>query len=229
MPTGAEIMTLSAGLLTDRDHTRWPLADLCTYINEGVKAIILAKPSANTASLVLQMARGTLQRLPSNGPLMLIRLQRNLKTTAENPRVGDRVITVTSKSALDAANPSWHDEDRVPFKKLVRQFVFDELNPLEYYVYPGNDGTGIVEGVVSSLPAPLVASGDPTLIASYAGSVGLPEPYSVPLQNFVCYMAHSKDDLTGNAGKAAGYYQMFASAVGIKVQTERASSPRAAV
>lgn len=229
MPTGAEIMTLSAGLLTDRLHTRWPLADLCSYINEGVKAIILAKPSANTSSIIMQLERGTLQHVPNNGPLMLIRIERNLKTTAPSPRIGGRVVTVTSKSALDAANPWWHDEDRVPYKKEVRQFVFDEANPLEYYVYPGNDGTGIIEGVVSSLPAPLVATGDVTLIGSYNGSVGLPEPYSVPLQHYVCYMAQSKDDLTGNAGKAGAYYQMFAQAVGLKVQVERAHSPRAAV
>ncbi|EHK57637.1 DUF6682 family protein [Allomesorhizobium alhagi] len=229
MPTGQEIMERAAVLLNDEDHIRWPLNELRDWINDGIKAIVLAKPSASTSSRILTLAVGTLQSVPATGtptPLMLVRIVRNLKSQ-NDPREGGRIVTPTSRETLDAVDPFWHDRGQTPYRKEVRQYVYDEANPLEFYCYPGNDGNGIVEAVVSQLPAPLAASGDETVIGSYTGSIGLPEPYSVPLLDYVMFRALGKDDLGGNPGRAQGHYQLFASAVGLKIQVERATSPNA--
>lgn len=229
MPTGREILEKAATLLLDDDHIRWPLPELCGWLNAGVKATVLAKPSASTTSMTLNLIAGTLQTVPAAGtptPLMLLKLVRNLRN-GNDPREGGRAITITSQAALDAAEPNWHDRRTVPYRAEVRQYVFDEANPLEYYVYPGNVGTGLVEAVVSTLPAPLEASADPLLITAYEGSVGLPEPYSEPLLDYVMSRALGKDDLTGNAGRAMTHFQMFAAAVGLKIKIEGATSPNA--
>ena len=229
MPTGQEIMYRAGILLQDEEHVRWTPPELAEWINEAVRAIILAKPSAHSSTRVLQLAPGTWQQVPAVAglpvPLALLDITRNLISVGP-PRVGGRTIRAVNRSMLDAQDPNWHDPSRTIYRKECRQFVFDEQNPLEFYVYPGNDGTGLVEALVSSLPERLTASGDEDDPASY-GEIGLPEPWSVPLLDYTLYRAQSKDDIAGNAPRAIAHYQQFASAVGIKVQVERASSPNA--
>jgi|FLYM01.1.fsa_nt_gi hypothetical protein len=230
MMTGREIMERAGILLLDEEFARWTLPELADWINEGVRAIILAKPSAHASTRILSLAEGTWQQVAEVAgepvPLSLIDIRRNLRDT-NSPRVGGRIVRAVSRTMLDAQDPYWHDPTRTRYRKEVRHFVFDEENPLEFYVYPGNDGTGVVEAIVSSLPTRLAASGDENELASYASDIGLPEPYSVPLLDYVCYRAQSKDDLTGNAGRAAAHYQQFATAIGLKIQVEGATSPNA--
>jgi len=227
VPTARQIMEKATVLLADDDHTRWPLSELCTWINEAVQATVLAKPSASTASRAITLQKGTLQKVPSTGapePLMLQRLVRNL-VSADDPRAGGRIITVTSRESLDAQAPHWHDPTRVRYQRDVRHYVYDENNPLEFYVYPGNDGTGVVEAVLSVLPAATAPSGDPDDLASYETDIGLSDLYSVPLTDYVLFRAFAKDDLDGQPGRSMAHYQLFASAVGLKIQVEGATSP----
>lgn len=226
MPTGREIMVRAGRLLGDEDFVRWTLPELCDWINEGVRATILAKPSAKTETRALVLVEGTKQAVPTAPeptPLALVGINCNLITDA--PRLPGRAIRSTTRAQLDAQEPYWHNPCHVPYQREARQFVFDELNPLEYYVYPGNTGDGLVEAVVSVLPARLTASGAADTLDAYAGEISLPEPYSVPILDYVLYRAQSKDDTAGQAGRAAAHYAQFASAVGLKIQTEGAHSP----
>ena len=50
MPKASEIMKLAGVQLLDEDHIRWPLTELADWVNDGVKAIVLAKPSASSKS-----------------------------------------------------------------------------------------------------------------------------------------------------------------------------------
>lgn len=232
MPTGAEIMQRAGKLLNDEDHVRWPLPEMADWINEGVRAIVLAKPSASSGSIIVDLVEGTLQKVPSTGsptPLMLQRIVRNVRGNAENPRIGGRIVTSVARDVLDAQDPYWHDKQRTPFRKEVRHSVYDEANPLEFYVYPGNDGSGFVEAIVSTLPQKLTPAvgQDENTLAAWPGSVGLPEPYSVPLLEYVLHRCQAKDDTGGNAGRALAHYQAFASAIGIKINVEGATSPNA--
>lgn len=221
--TAASIMTLVGRNLSDEDAVRWTLPELCGWINEAVKAIILAKPSACASQIALSLQAGTLQAI-GTGNLALLRLVRNL-TSAGPPRVGGRIITPTSRETLDAQEPYWHDPSKVRYRKEARQFVYDEENPLNFYVYPGNDGTGLVEALVSKLPTAIAASGDPALLASYEQDVGLQELYQPPILDYVLFRALSKDDTVANATGATMHYQAFATAIGLKIQVEGSNSP----
>lgn len=226
MPTGREIMVRAGRLLGDETFVRWTLPELCDWINEAVRAIILAKPSARSETRALNLVEGTRQSVPSAPaptPLALIGIVCNL--TSASPRIPGRAIRATTRAQLDAHEPNWHNPGIVRYQREVRQFVFDELNPLEFYVYPGNTGTGAIEAVLSILPAPLKAAGAADQLASYAGEVGLPEPYSGPILDYALYRAQTKDDTTGNAGRAAAHFAQFATAIGLKIQTEGAHSP----
>ncbi|QND60379.1 DUF6682 family protein [Mesorhizobium huakuii] len=229
MPTGREILERASVLLLDEDHVRWPLAELCSWINEGVKAIVLAKPSASSATIVIPLVAGTLQSVPATGtptPLILQNISANVRSQTPTRLLG-RAITVIGRTILDAEVPNWHDTRYSPFKKDVRHYVYDEAAPLEFFCYPGNTGDGFVQGLVSTLPTKLEATGDVKLPASYEGPVGLPEPYSDPLLDYVLYRAQMKDDLAGGPGRSAMHYQQFATAVGLKIQIEGSTSPNA--
>ncbi len=232
MPTGKEIMTRASTLLNDASNTRWPLPEIADWINEGQRAIVLAQPSASSMTMQLDLAVGTLQSLPtavSPLPLSLLSLTRNLQTQ-DNPRASARAITIAERADLDAQEPQWHDATYTRPKTEVRHLIFDENNPREYYVYPPNDGSGAVEAVVSILPTLLAIPEDsdtpgPTDLAAYDILIALPEPYSVPLLDYVLSRCYGKDDLEGDVIKAQAYFAQFAAAVGLKIQTQTSSSP----
>ncbi|GLQ09249.1 hypothetical protein GCM10007913_11810 [Devosia yakushimensis] len=227
MRTGAEIMRDAGILLNDEKHTRWSLPELCGWINEASRAIVLGKPSAKTHTRTLQLEAGTKQNVAAVSglptPIALVEVVRNVAGPAE-PLVGGRTVRATSRTILDAQDPYWHVADRVPFRKEVRHIVYEEQLPLEFYVYPGNDGTGFVEAIVSHVPAALVATGADDALTSYAAEIDLAEPYSVPILDYVLFRCQSKDDTAAMPGRASVHYQAFASAIGLKIQVEGASS-----
>lgn len=227
MPTGREILERAGVQLNDDEFVRWTLPELCDWLNEAQRAIVLAKPSACSRTVILDLEAGTKQIVPQAGdpkPLMLLTIVRNV-TDAGPPVKGGRIVTPVERAVLDAQEPHWHDPRRTPYRTEVRHFMYDEAVPLEYYVYPGNNGQGKVEAALSMLPTPLTAQGDPDKVESYGQALDLPEPYSVPLLDYVLFRAQSKDDTAGDAGRAMAHYQQFAAALGIKIQVEGATSP----
>jgi hypothetical protein len=230
MIKAAEIFEKASILLNDAEFVRWPLAERGKWLNEAVRAIILAKPSASAKSIAFALAEGTLQKIvvsTSPYPFQLLDITRNIRELT--PRLGGRAVRSTTKAMLDAAEPDWHNPNEVRFQREVRQFVFDEMNPLEFYVYPGNDGNGTVEAVVSFLPAVIAPAqgADVEKIESWDIDTGLDEPYSPPLLDYLLYRCQMKDDSGANAGRATAHYQQFATAVGLKIQVEKAASPNA--
>lgn len=228
MTTARDIMERAAILLNDTGFVRWTLAELCTWLNEAQLAVVLAKPSALSRSRVVTLSVGTWQQIatPDGEPkrLALLDITRNLTAATPN-RVGGRVIKPVSRQQLDAQNPNWHSTSAVAFSATVKHFTYDEQNPLEYYVYPGNDGTGMVEAVLSEQPALIEADGAATELASYETEIDLPEPYSVPIVDYVCSRAYAKDAPQGVSARANDHYAKFAAAVGLKIQVEGSSSP----
>lgn len=228
--TGADIMRNVGILLGDESHLRWTPAELRLWINDGLKAIVLAKPSAKSGTRVLSLAEGTHQVIEvaagAPEPLALLNITRNL-TAAVPTRIGGRAVKVTSMTAIDSIDPDWHNPARTRFNAEVRHFMYDEQNPLEFYVYPGNTGAGMVEALCAEAPLELPVGTDEADATTYTGEIGLPPTYDPVLTDYVCYRAHSKDATGADAGNGARFYQTFATALGIKIQVESASSPNA--
>lgn len=221
--TGRYIMEAAQRLLNDSTNVRWSLEELAQWINDGCRAIVLAKPSATAESRVMELEVGTHQFVPNSPapvPLALLDITRNLKTTATNPRVGGRIVRPTTRKLLDVNDPDWHDSAETAYQAEVRQWIYDEMNPLEFYVYPGNDGNGILEIVVSVTPALLAPTGSVLELASWETTIALPDPYSTPLIDYVLYRAQIKDDDGANAQRAMAHYQSFANALGLKAQVD---------
>lgn len=211
--------------LLDAKYTRWTLTELAGHLNDGLREITVQKPTATAQNIVVSLQRGTLQKLPDNYQQFL-RAVRNVTVGDDDLRIGGPIITTAQRAILDAQNPYWHDEHAVPARQFVRHFIFDETDPMTFYVYPPNDGTGTIEAVVSKIPDKVEATGNPEELASYDVVVDIKETYANALLDYVLYRAHAKDSQNaGNAQRAALHYQQFANSLGIRMTNEINLSP----
>lgn len=220
-----KIITDASIILIDTDFVRWPMHELAGWLDHGVLSIITVKPSASSETIELSLARGTKQKLPDDQRIrQLLDLMRNLG--GSNGAAG-RAIRSVSRSELDGNQPNWHDPRYVPFRKEVRHFVFDETLPREFYVVPGNDGTGSVEAAVATLPERVTdrVTGDVDVLESYEIEVGIGDEYEPALLDYVLYRAFSKEDPAASPQRAVTHYQAFATAIGLQTQVETATSP----
>lgn len=229
MFTAQDVFIKAGILLNDTGEygpRRWPLPELMLWLNDGMHAIAIQKPSATAKNITLPLVRGTLQSIPA-GYVSILRPVRNIKneTSDRQPR---RTISIVSEDQLSNLNPTWHDEYSVRYLQQVKHFVFDEANPRSFYVYPGNDGTGAIEAVLCAEPSkiePVIGKATDDLTA-YAVNVPIEDIYQGVLLDYVLYSARSKDlQDAGSANRAALHYQQFANALGIKINVEANTSP----
>lgn len=221
------IISRAQVIVQDTTGVRWPFAELLNWLNDGQREVAVYKPSATAANVVLTLQQGTLQSIGAGG-LALLRVIRNLKTPVTTPRVGTRATRVVEREILDAQHPSWHDPAVFAYQKEVKHFVFDEVDPTNFYVFPGNDGTGAVEAVVSQSPADLVATGDVNVLGSYNVAIKVPDIYANALLDYVLFRAYSKDsDYAGNAERSGNHFQLFTASLLAKQQNEQAVNPNA--
>lgn len=229
MYTARELFEKAGVLLNDTGEyadRRWPLSELCGWLNDGIGAIVLQKPSASSKVVTLPLLRGTLQSIP-DGYISILRPVRNMRNE-QSDRKPRRNITVVPDEQLSSLNVTWHDEYSVRYVQQVKHLVFDEVNPRNFYVYPGNDGTGAIELVLCAAPQKLGPL-DPARtedLSSYAFAIPLDDIYFGVLLDYVLYRARSKDTLdAGSAARAALHYQQFANALGIRINVEANTSP----
>ncbi len=229
MTTLASAILLRAQtIILDETNVRWPLAELLLWLNDAQREVVIQKPSALSKNVALALQVGTYQPVPDEY-LGLLRIVRNLQSAANAPvRTGGRAIRIVSREVLDTQTPDWHDPTHIPYKREVKHYTYDEQDPMSFYVYPGNDGTGVIEAIMAGNPTPiaLAQNADPLLLDSYEIALDLPDIYANAVLDFVLYRAYSKDaQFAGNAQRAALHYQQFANSLGIKVKLDVALSP----
>lgn len=219
----SEILSRAQTLIQDNTGIRWPLPELAGWLNDAMREVALHKPSASSRSTVLDLIAGTRQTIPE-GALMLLRVIRNLGAgSSESNRIGARAVRIVNRDVLDTQHPDWHDETITAQKQEVRHFVFDESDPTAFYVFPGNDGTGKVEALVSQAPEPITATGDS--LPDYAVQVPLPDIYANVLLDYVLYRAYSKDaSFAENMDRANYHYIAFTNSLGVKTAGEYSQS-----
>lgn len=230
--TAAEVLDRARRIILDETSVRWPLPELLLWTDDGQREIAVHKPTATAESVVLPLAEGTRQVIPDDYQSLLRIIRNIVEAPEEGPRVAGRAVRIVPRDQLDALNPNWHDPVAVPFDAQARHYVYDEASPREFFVYPGNDGSGRVEATLSRIPGRLqIEQGaDPEDLASYeAVPLAVSRIYLSALVDYVLYRAYSKDSqFAGNAERAAAYFNQFANAVGIKGQAEAATTPNGA-
>lgn len=213
----SEIMSRAAYILNDAGAVRWTPQEMLLWINDGQRAVVIGKPSANTETSTISLAAGTRQAVPASAS-QLVRILRNTDGPA---------ITMVDREIMDAHVPGWGDTTVWPADAIVEHAIYDRASPEAFDVFPANDGTGEIEAVIAVLPSDIAEPGsNPDQIASYTDNIGIPDSYREALVNYLVYRAFSKDaEYPDSAQRAAAHYQTFAAAVGLKAQIEARDNP----
>lgn len=216
-----DVLSRARTVLQDAGSVRWSLPELLDWINDGLRAIALYKPSAISETTVIALSEGTYQELAEGQ--QLLRVTRNITSAVDaTPRTGGPVITPVAREIIDAQMPNWHDSSAMPFSATVRHVISDIMDPRMFYVFPGNDGTGKIEATVSKEPVKVEPlAGDTSDITKYAVDLPINPIYQEPLLDFVLYRAFSKDmQMAGSAQRSVAHYQNFMNALNLRQQIE---------
>ncbi len=216
--TGANLLSRVESILQDTANVRWTEAELLNYINDGQREIVNLKPDATALHANVQLVTGTKQAIPTDG-LRLLSVVRNM-SDASGGATGGKAIRLVARDILDTQEPSWHDPTvtgDATHGTTPKHFMFDENDPLNYYVYPGVAGNAYVE---------IIYSQRPTDLANTSATIAIPDNYSNALIDYCCFRAFMKDaEFAGNQQRAGAHYQTFTVSVQGKTQIDALIKP----
>jgi len=215
MPVNVQsVLSRASKALSDVAQVRWTEASKLDYFNDGLLEIAIQKPTAFSRTVEIELAIGTLQT-PG-----LVRATRNVTGVLDaTPRVGGRVISPARQDILNDQFLDWHNPTIVPFSRVTMHVVADEFEPRQFFVFPGNDGTGIIEAVVSLIPTPITGAIDANTTAP------LDQVYFNALADYVTYRCYAEDMiLNGAPQRAQAHYGLFQAALGIRMNIEGAAN-----
>lgn len=207
------IINKAAVQLTDIANIRWTRAELLSWLNDGMRQIVVIQPSASSTTAVVQLSAGTRQLIPSDGWLLLS-IYRNMGVTGTTP---GRAIRIISREVLDGFNPNWNSDTA---KAEVRNYIYSNQDQLAFYVYPPNTGTQHVELNYS------------VQVADIAETDAIPifDIFQTALLDYILYRACSKDaEYAPGLQLASGYLSTFTAAIGVKTESEVTNDPSQAL
>lgn len=202
-----------AEILQDTTNVTWTAAQLIEWLNDAIRSLILVRPDASAITSAIQLVAGTKQVLAA-GELRLIRVVRNM---GANGTTAGRAIRLGDMMSLDAFNPDWHTETAAV---VVKEYMFDEARPDEFWVTPPVHATTpvYVEAVRSVLPAAMTSA---------ANTVPVDDIYGPALIEWCCYRAFSRDsENTPNWQRAARHFAAFFNLLQIKQVADMAINPK---
>lgn len=207
----SDIIDRARILLQDTDQTtiRWADSELLKWINDGQRAIVVVRPDALASNTTVNLTTGTKQAIPADG----IRLMDVVRNILANNDAG-RVVRYVDREVLDSHDPDWHKSTA---SVTVKQFVHDNRDPKNFYVYPPAAAGAKLE---------IVYSKNPTDATTVGSTLSLPDIYQEPLLNYVLFRAYGKDsEFSANAALSDKYLNIFQAMLGIKSRKDSAYSP----
>jgi hypothetical protein len=204
--------------LMDLAGVRWPASDLVTYLNDGQRDLILARPDANAVTASFVPVAGARQALPS-ASMSLIDIPRN---TAGNKR-SIRKIAVED---LDAVNRDWRSMTGVT---EIAHFAYDAREPNIFDIYPPAAASGAsIEVTYGSYPTDVsVPSGDGKAYTTVAGNISVNDQWATALYNYMMARAYAKDaEYGGNVTLATAYMSAFTGLIGVQLQSSQGIAPK---
>lgn len=204
-------------VLQDTGGVRWDQTnELLEWLNDAQREIALLKPDATSENTTVTLVTGTKQTIPSDGN-RLLRVVRNM--SAASGGNGGRSIRLVARDVLDTQTPTWHDPNvtgDAAHTNVVKNYIYDEQDPKNYYVFPGVSGNAYIEIVYSKNPAAVVAG----------NNLGVDDIYANAVQNYILYMAYMKEsEVAANAQRASSHYNLFTQAITGKAQVDTITTP----
>jgi hypothetical protein len=211
--TALSIIAKASRILQDIANARWSTSDLLDVLNDGQRAIVIAKPSANITTTPISLVAGTLQSLPANG-IVIEEITRNMGIDGLTP---GPVILPMQKAVLDISFPGWH-QDNPDF--TVVYYCYNTKTPKIFYVYPPQPA-----GTQHTIEA--LISANPVDVPDIGYVISLDDVYSIPLEEYVLYRSFLRDAeaSTLDYQRAKDHFQNFMALVGLKVHSEAGEAP----
>lgn len=186
----SSILTRVRAQLVDTSATpRWSDQELLGWLSEGQRTIVAGVPWAAPVKVSLGLVAGVEQTLPSAG-YKLITVYHNV-TSSGTP--GPACLEI-DRNLLDRQYSTWPADPPAP---EVKAWWYDENDPLHFYIYPPNDGTGNVEINYSVMPVDVAALGTPLEVLDI---------YQTALFDYVMGRAHQKDSDYAAGGQLVELY-----------------------
>jgi hypothetical protein len=208
------IIDLAATQLLDIFSIRWSRDELLNWVSDAQNQIVLLSPSASSTSEKIALVEGTRQDLPGNA-WVLLDVYRNwsLGIAGRAPAPG-RAVRMISRSVLDRFSPTWHTDTK---RQEVINYIYDIQDPKVFWVYPPNNGKGVLEVNYSAMPKPLINEDDELEVLSV---------YRTAVLDYVLFRACSKDaEYAPGQALAQSYYMAFMASVMGKTSSEDANTP----
>lgn len=201
MTIAASVLINQAKTITlDSGATRWSDAEWLDWLNAGQREIVSIAPEAGRTVGNLTTVAGTKQTLPA-AATFLHRLIRNMGAGGATPGEAPRPTTL---ELMDRQFPTWHADTS---GAAVKNYMYDPLTPLTYYVWPPMTGATQVEAEYTALPSDLTLSSQ---------NIGVPDRFANALLDYMLYRAFSKDiELPGMADRAALHRGYMEKALGL--------------
>ena len=214
----SDIISRARILLNDQDGTRWLDNELVSWINDAQKLIALVRPDSSVSNSTVTLVAGTKQSIPAGG----FRLLDIIRNIALDGITGGRSIRVVDREVLDSQDPMWHTTTAAG---TIKHFIYDNRNPLAYYVYPPAIAGTKIEVMYSVSPTEIVYNSG-NVAGTMNTDLTVADIYLESVLNYAMYRAYSKDaEFSQNPQLAAGYLQTVYSMLGIKTQKDVAFSP----
>jgi hypothetical protein len=209
MALGAQLLIKECQTaLQDLAGIRWPAYELVTYLNDGQRDLVMARPDANAVTVEFVPVAGARQTLPA-ACLTLIDIVRN---TGGNRRAIRRV----DSADLDAINRDWRAMAGVT--EFVH-FCHDARTPNVFDLYPPAAAFGAsVDMTYSAYPADIDApSADGRAFGTVTGNLAVDDLWYTALLSYVLGRAYAKDvEYGGNVALATAYMGVFSNAMGAR-------------
>ena len=198
---------------TGAEGIRWTNDELCEWLNEFYQSAVGLKPDVSTVNTDLALAAGTKQLVPLDA-LRLIDVVRN---------TNGRAVRVMTRHALDNMRRGWHSD---PESTEIECFVFDDMDPQTFYVYPPAAMGASLEIIYSTVPESHDVSAGFAVYSLEAFK--LQDAYAPCATDYILYRAFSKDAETGaNLNRAQVHYSAFMQQLTGKSATDNGTSPNA--
>lgn len=201
----SDVIDLARFTLSDPSKVGWSDVELTAYVNAGIKKLVGLKHDAYTKQGVVSLAAGVTQEIPDDGIELfdIIRCHPSGNVVSQ----AEELMVKTSNRAWPAGTES----------SEIENFAFDPRNPRRFLVTPPASAGAQVELSYGAYPPEVTELSD---------TIQLPELYLAPLWDFVVGSAYQKNTGRQNLPKAAQHMAAFASALGVKTQTQVVNAPR---
>lgn len=205
------LIAQASEIVQDEKNILWETSQALDWLNDAQRAIVAVRPDSSTSNKPVVLAPGTKQSISG---LRLMAVTRNMGDDGLTP---GRAIRLVERGIKDDFEPDWHF---VTASTEVKEYIYDDRTPQEFYVSPPVHATTTVQiEIVEAVDAPL--------IASEASVITLDDHYSPMMIEWVVYRFLSRDsEETPNLQRPAMHFQNFFTLLQAKVQPDMAINPK---